>query len=55
MSAAAGFAASSFFEQAASVNVALQATSNNRFADAENMASPFVVCVIKSRRTWRLF
>jgi hypothetical protein len=41
---AAGFAASSsFFEQAASVKVALHAmTSKERFADAENMASPFL-------------
>jgi hypothetical protein len=41
MSASAAFGASSFFEQAASVNMALKATSNKRFADAEIMASPF--------------
>jgi hypothetical protein len=33
---------SSFFEQAASVRVALHATSNNRVEYAENMASPFL-------------
>jgi len=44
MGAAAGFASSSFFEQAASVRTALHATSNKRFADAENMTSPFFVC-----------
>ncbi|HEU4781216.1 MAG TPA: hypothetical protein VFS58_15145 [Steroidobacteraceae bacterium] len=43
MSAVTGGAvAFSFFEQAASVSVALHATSNKRFADAQNMASPFL-------------
>ena len=41
MSAAGG--ASSFFEQAASVSVALHiTTSKDRFTVAENMASPFL-------------
>jgi hypothetical protein len=42
MGAAAGFASSSFFEQAASGRTALHATTNKRFADAENMTSPFL-------------
>src|SRR5436190_12144433 len=41
----AAFGASSFFEQAARVSVALHiTTSKDRFAVAENMASPLFVC-----------
>ena len=43
MSAPAFAGSSSFFEQAASVSVALHiTTSKDRFAVAENMASPFL-------------
>jgi hypothetical protein len=46
MSAAGG--ASSFFEQAASVSVALHSTtSKDRFAVTENMANPFLYAPVQ--------